>query len=177
VSAPLRIALMRHDHAEGESPERRLALALGAAGHEADVLAPQAGGVLELPFRLRKIGDRPARMPLALLALARGGYDLAHAFTAQDAAVAALWSRISGRPSVFTVREPLTRGELADRRLRLATLRLALEGVDAVLAPGEGVAESLRRWMAVDPRLVEPESAAAHVALYEELGGSPAVRV
>jgi hypothetical protein len=70
---------------------------------------------------------------------------------------------------VYTQREQLTRANVADRRLRLALLRLALERSDAVLAADEPVAASLRRWMAVDPRVLAPGSGPEHLALYAEL--------
>jgi Glycosyltransferase Family 4 len=120
----------------------------------------------DAPLRLRKIGDRPGRMPGALIALLRGNYDIAHAFTPQDAVVAIAWSRLTGRPAVYTQREPLTRASVADRRLKLATLRLALERPALVLAPDQAVADSVLRWMAVRVRVV---SGAEHAALYAEL--------
>jgi hypothetical protein len=70
---------------------------------------------------------------------------------------------------VYTQREPLTRANVADRRLRLALLRLALERSDAVLAADEPIAASLRRWMAVEARVLSPGSGAGHLALYAEL--------
>jgi hypothetical protein len=184
VSEPLRVAVLEHD--SGGAGER-LAAALAAEGAEVALLASRAKGgrvsaagvgrvelvqpvqVPDLPLRLRKIGEAPGRMPGALLALARGRYDIAHAFTAQDAAVAVAWSRLGGGPAVFTQREPLTRANVADRRWRLATLRLALERSDAVLAPDEATAASVRRWMAANPEVLEPDSAAAHLALYAGL--------
>jgi Glycosyltransferase Family 4 len=125
--------------------------------------------VPDLPLRLRKIGEAPGRMPGALLALARGRYEVAHAFTAQDAVVAVAWSRLGGGPVVFTQREPLTRANVADRRLRLRMLTLALEGSSAVIAPDEAVASSVRRWMAVDPEVIAPEDGTEHMALYARL--------
>jgi hypothetical protein len=130
----------------------------------------QPGRLPDLPLRLRKIGDAPGLLPDTLIALARGDYDVVHAFTAQDAAVAVAWSRLgAGRPVVYTQREPLTRANVADRRLRLATLRVAVERADAVVAPEEAIAGSLRRWMAVEPRVLSPESGAEHLRLYSEL--------
>jgi Glycosyltransferase Family 4 len=172
VSERLRIALLDHDHRGPPQQAGELAVALTAAGHDAEVIAPWS--LPDAPLRLRKIGERPGRLPLTYLALRRGGYDLAHAFTAQDAWAAVRWSRATGRPCVFTCVAPLRRATLADRRGRLALLRRAVEETDAVIAPDEEVAASLRRWMAVEPRLVARGSAAAHLALYEELlGGAP----
>jgi hypothetical protein len=162
----VRVALLDHSHGVA-SPARGLARALGDAGHEAAVIAPRS--LPDAPLRLRKIGERPGRLPGTYLALCAGGWDLAHAFTAQDAWAAVRWSRVTGRPSVFSCAEPLRRATLADRRLRLALLRRAVEQTDAVIAPDPEVAASLRRWMAVEARLIEPGSAGGHLALYEEL--------
>jgi hypothetical protein len=164
VSKRLRIALLEHDQRGGTR-----ALAAALEDQAADVEAIRPSGFPDALLRLRKIGDRPGRMPGALAALARGGYDVAHAFTAQDAAVAVVWSRLTGRPAVFSVREPLTRANVADRRLRLAVLRLALERSAAVVAADEAAAASLRRWMAIEPRVLSPGSGAEHLALYDEL--------
>lgn len=182
----LHVALLEHDSA---GTAKRLAAALAREAVEVALLgggegapggrapAGSGGGVElaravrlpDLPLRLRKIGEAPGRMPGALLALARGDYDVAHAFTAQDAAVAVAWSRLGGGPVVYTQREPLTRANVADRRLRLGMLRLALEQSAAVVAPNEAVASSVRRWMAVDPEVVAPEDGAEHLALYAGL--------
>jgi Glycosyltransferase Family 4 len=171
VTARLRVALLDHAAEPGRGAAGELARALAAAGHEPTVVSPAARStLLDAPLRLRKIGDRPARIPGTLVSLARGSYDLAHAFTAQDAVAAVAWARLTGRPAVFTVSETLHRGALADRRLRLAQLRLAVERSSAVLAPDQAVAESVGRWLALTPRLVAPGSADDHLALYAELG-------
>jgi hypothetical protein len=168
----VRIALLNHDHGSPSAATRHvdeIASALAAAGEDVDVIG--ARWVLpDAPLRLRKIGDRPGRLPATFHALASGRFDVAHAFTAQDAAAAVLWARLARRPAVFSVCEPLRRATLADRRLRLAQLRLALERSAAVAAPDGEVAESVRSWMAVQPRLVSRGSADEHLALYIELG-------
>jgi hypothetical protein len=166
----MRIALLQHDHgsaAPATAHVRELASALGAAGHDVELVAP-GWALPDAPLRLRKIGDRPGRIPSAWLALTRGDYDVAHAFTPQDAAAAVLWAR-SGRPAVVSLCEPLERARLADRRLRLALLRVALERSAAVLAPDAAVAASVRRWMAADARVVAPGSAEGHLAVYAEV--------
>jgi hypothetical protein len=184
VSGRLRVALLDHGYRGRPHPAGELALTLRGAGHYAEVVTAGTGGgraaedgvivvrrrpLPDAPLRLRKIGERPGRLAGAWLALRSGDYDLAHAFTAQDAAAAVHWARRAGRPALFTCCEPLRRATLAHRRLRLATLRLAVEQTDAVIAPDAEVAASLRRWMAVEARVVEPGSAERHVALYEEL--------
>ena len=164
MSDALRIAVLDHEDSAGSE---RLAAALREEGADAEVISP--GGLPDALLRLRKIGEAPGRLPGTLFALACGRYDLAHAFTAQDAAAALVWARATGRPAVFSPRAPLTRANVADRRLRLALLRLALERSAAVVAPDEEVARSLRRWMAVEPRVLPLESGAEHLALYAEL--------
>jgi len=167
----VRIALL--DHEDGSAGARTrdvgaLRLALAEAGHEADVIGAR-WALPDLPLRLRKIGERPGRLPASYLALRSGGYDLAHAFTPQDAVAALAWSRAARRPAAFSACEPLHRALLADRRLRLASLRVALERSDMVLAPDEDMADSLRHWMAVRARVVAPASAEAHLEVYAEL--------
>jgi hypothetical protein len=164
VSDALRIAVLEHDH---RAASGRLATALREEGAHADRIRP--GRLPDAPLRLRKIGDAPGRLPGTLMALATGGYDLAHAFTAQDAVAALAWARLGGQPVVYTQREPLSRANVADRRLRLAVLRLALERSAAVVAADEPTAASLRRWMAVEARVLSPDSGAEHLALYAEL--------
>jgi hypothetical protein len=167
VTRPLRIALLDHDYGGRAQPAGRLASGLAATGHAATVIAPRS--LPDLPLRLRKIGERPGRLPGTYLTLRLGDWDVAHAFTPQDAAAAVRWSRATGRPCVFTCVEPLRRERLADRRLRLALLRRAVEETDAVIAPDPEVAASLRRWMAVAPCLIDFGCAGEHVALYREL--------
>jgi hypothetical protein len=155
----MRVALLEHD-------------GRGASDHLARSLDASRIRPAELPdalLRLRKIGDAPGRMPGTLLALLQGDYELAHAFTAQDAVVAIAWSRLTGRPVVYTQSEPLTRANIADRRLRLAMLRRATEGADALVAPDERTAESLRRWMAAEARVLAPGARAEHLDLYASL--------
>jgi hypothetical protein len=137
---------------------------------DVDVIAP-GWGLPDMALRLRKIGDQPGRLPATWLALTRGRYDVAHAFTPQDAAAALLWARLSGRPVVFSVCQPLRRAALSDRRMRLAMLRVALERSAAVLAPDAEVAESIVRWMAVEPRVIRPDSCEDHLALYRQVRG------
>jgi hypothetical protein len=165
VSERPRIALLEHDRRGAAAP-----LLADLTGQGVDVEPVHPVELPDAPFSLRKIGDAPGRMPGTLLALWRGGYDMAHAFTAQDAAVALAWSRLGGGLAVYTQREPLTRASVADRRLRLTLLRLALERSAAVIAPDEATAESLRRWMAVDPLVLDAGSGAEHLALYARLG-------
>ena len=158
------IALLEHDRS---GMARDLRASLQEQGLQVELVEPLE--VPDAPLRLRKIGDAPGRMPGTLAGLLRGDFEVAHAFTAQDAVVALAWSRFTGRPVVYTQREPLTRANVADRRLRLAMLRLAVNRSAAVVAPDGATADSLRRWMAVEPRVISPDAAADHLELYAEL--------
>jgi hypothetical protein len=160
-----------------EPPDDGLARALAAAGHTGAILSaapvPAVDGFAPIrlrrlpdaPLRLRKIGDDLAVLPAALRALASGRFDAAHAFAPELACAAAVWSRRSGRPAVFTPADPPRRETVAARRLRLATWRRALAGC-AVAAPTEEVRDALRRWFAIDAPLVAPADADGNLALY-----------
>jgi hypothetical protein len=108
-------------------------------------------------------------MPGAFAALARGHFDLAHAFTAQDAVAALAWGRLAGRPVVFSPPEPVRRETVADRRLRLTLLRLAVERSEALVAANDEVAGSLRRWLAVEAPVISPDRGEDHLELYARL--------
>jgi Glycosyltransferase Family 4 len=179
MSDSLRVALI--DYECGKATEA-LAAGLLERGHRPAVLTassrarPSAEVTVvslrelpDAPLRLRKIGDRLAHVPDAWLALSRGQFDVAHAFTATDALPAIAWSRRTGRPSVFTCVDPPRREDLAARRLRLATWQRAVEGSDAVIAPNEDVARALRRWLAVDASVLAARDGEAHLALYDRL--------
>jgi glycosyl transferase family 4 len=155
-----RVALL--DHAAGPYASE-LVGSLRAVGIEADLLGPQAGArAAERLLGRRGFADGLAHVPLATARLLRGRFDVAHAFTAADA-FGALAAR---RPVVFTCTEPLDRGSLADRRLRLHMLERATQDADAVLAAGEDVAASMQRWLAIDAAVLD---ASGYARLYGEL--------
>ena len=145
-------------------PPAALVAALAAAGRPATVVR-----VRPLPdalLRMRKIGDDLAQVPPLALALRRGRFEVAHAFT-PAAALAATWA--GGRATALTFGEPVRRERLAARRLRLAVLERALAGVGAVVAADDEVRSSLERWLGVDARVIAPGDAVGHAALYDEL--------
>lgn len=123
----------------------------------------------DAPLRARKIGDHLNHLPFACLALLRGGFDVAHAFTPADALAGLVWARRTARPALFTATEPPRRATIAARRLRLATLRRATEESAAVVAPDAEVADALRRWLAIDASVIAFDDADAHLALYRAL--------
>jgi hypothetical protein len=108
-------------------------------------------------------------LPMTVAALARGRYDVAHAFSAQDAYTALRWRRRSGRPVVFSLTEPIERERLANRRLRLRFLSAALEQSDTVIAHDEDTRAAAWRWLAIDAPVIEPSDGAAHDRLYRSL--------
>ena len=154
----MRIALV-------DPPDPGLARALATAGHDPAVLAPgRVGALLEAALRPRKLGEGLGHMPTAALAVRRGRFDVAHAFS-PAAALAARAARVA----VLTFPAPVQRERLADRRLRVATLQRALAGSAAVVAPDLEVQASLRRWLGVEARVLAPADGAGHAALYAEL--------
>jgi len=186
-SAPdgLRIALVYHGRDGPLGQVQELATGLRDAGHRPCLLSSrrgrsrryeedgipiiQSGRLPEAPLRLRGFAGPLTHVPLTLWALASGAYDVAHVFSPPDALAARLWQRVSGSPVVFTPAEPIQRERLADRRLRLALLRRAIDESDAVTATsGEGH-DALRTWLAVDAPLIPPRDAAAHERLYRGL--------
>jgi hypothetical protein len=157
-----RIALL------GDGDATALAAALRERGHPATAVRARA-----LPgegwLRRRGFTGPLTPVPLQTVALLRGDYGLVHAFSATDALAARLWRRASGGPVVVTVLEVLDRGRLADTRLRLPLLQAAVEQSDVVLAASGEVRDALRRWLAVDARVVDPVDAAAHARVYDAL--------
>jgi hypothetical protein len=138
------------------------ARALGEAGLGV-LVADRGPRALDAALRARKLGDHLAAAVPAWLALRRGGFGLAHAFSAEDALAAARWPG----PLVLTVDTPPRRSEIAARRLRLRTMTWALARADVVLAADEAVAAGLDRWFAARARVIAGTD--AHAALYAEL--------
>lgn len=166
AGGPLRVALL--DHAAG-ADSRVLAAALQAAGHGPEAIGSHAIDAAEALLRLRGFTPQVSHVPGALRALARGGFDVAHAFTVPDAIAALAWRRRSGRPVVYTCGEPIDRAVLADRRLRLWSLRRAVEGADALLVPGEEARAAFERWLVARPVVASARDAAVHERLYRDL--------
>ena len=95
-------------------------------------------------------------VPASLLSLARGGDDIAHASRAADAAAAAVWSRRSGRPAVFSCMELADREWLVQRRLRVECMLRAVRGCAAVVAPSRFAAQALESALGVHARVIHP---------------------
>jgi glycosyltransferase involved in cell wall biosynthesis len=179
----LRVALLHNSYGTpygGRAAEivRELAHGLRAAGHDAVVLSSALGqrrrdsvdgvDVLRLPrlpeapLRFRGFDGPLTHLPGAARELRRGGYDLAHAFSAQDA-----WAgRTSKVPTVFTCSEVLSRRVVANRRLRFRMLSDAVEQSRAVLALNDQARVALARWLAIEAQVVDPGDVEGHVAIY-----------
>jgi len=110
-----------------------------------------------------------AHLPFTLGALLRGHYDVAHAFSPQDAYAALLWRHSSGRPVVFSCAEPIEREQLSNGRLRLRFLRTALEESDAVIVHDDAARAAAWRWLALEPPVIAAGDGAGHEQLYRSL--------
>jgi hypothetical protein len=165
----LRVALVLHRGAPRPSELALEGIIDGLADAGQAPTAVRAAPRLELPLRWRGFTEPLTHIPLAVRALWKGGYDVAHALSAPDAQAALLWGRLSGRPVVFGCPEVLDRDRLADGRLRLRLLIAAVEETDAVVAPTPEAREALWRWLAVDASLIAPRDGAGHTRLYRRL--------
>lgn len=160
----MRIALIDDGGVDG------LADALRAAGRDVTVVRAAPVAAVDALLSRRGFTGPLSHAPALVAHLRAGGFDVAHAFTAVDAAAAQAWRRLGGGRVVFTCRETLGRESVADRRLRLAALSRAVERSDAVAAASEPVRASLSRWLAVDAPVVDPGDAAAQLRLYDAAG-------
>jgi hypothetical protein len=167
---PLSIALVHHASA---APVAELADSLRAAGHRAEILTPGPGGLRSLPLgekalRFRGFADPLTHVPSAVAALRRGGFDVAHAFSPQDAMAALAWRRLGGGPVVFSTAEPVARESMANARLAFWMLQRALSDSDAVAALTEESRAAMWRWLAIEVPLIEPGDASGWERVYRE---------
>jgi hypothetical protein len=166
---PLRIALVHQSPGSGDAAVRELETSLRAAGHGVEVLTARSAASVRLPdkvLRYRGFATPLAPVPFAVMALRRGRFDVAHAFSPQDALAARMWRRLGGGRVVFSPPEPLRRETLADRRLSLRLLEGAIEDSDAFVVLTEPGRESVMRWLALDVPLIEPGDAAGWESIY-----------
>jgi glycosyltransferase involved in cell wall biosynthesis len=146
-----------------------LGSALAERGHEVDLLTTHRGARSVTPEDgMRVIRDwRPpplaplrwyeqyvSAIPAAVARLARGGYDLAHAFFPADAYAATLARRLGGPPFVFSIHGIPTREYLVARRYRLEAITAAIHAADAVTVLSEAAAEPVRRYLLVEPEIL-----------------------
>jgi glycosyltransferase involved in cell wall biosynthesis len=163
---------------------RELATDLIGAGHEPRLITSHPGRPATsiedgLPIvrhwrppdrlLLRRGGQQYlTHLPFSAASLARGDYDLAHAFYPTDAVVARRWGERRARPSVFWFGGIPRRDQVASRRGRVKVLVESLEGSDAVIVSSRAAAAGIRRWFGVEARVVYPG-----VRLEEFAGGHP----
>jgi glycosyltransferase involved in cell wall biosynthesis len=173
----VRVALLAPaDWPEEGSDSARYARALGSAllrrGHEPHLITAHPGRpqqVVEdgLPItrnwrppdsRLRRRGfeDYLTHVPFSYRSLMGGRFDVAVALHVTDALAASRWSERTGGPAVFCHLGLPHRENLADRRGRLATMRRAVEGSAAVVAPSEAARTGFDRWLGVAARVIHP---------------------
>lgn len=164
----MRVALLCRDP-RGRAAAGELAAALRAAGHDAALL-DRGSAAAEALLRRRGFTEALSAVPFGAAALARGRFDVAHAFSPADAAAALLARRA---PVVFTCAETLDRARVADRRLRLALLRRAVEQSDAVTAVDAPAREALARWLALDVPVLAPGDADGYARLYAHASRQP----
>jgi hypothetical protein len=159
-----RVALL--DHTQGAYSEK-LEAALRADGHAVKLLGEHSIGPVEALLRRRGFTPALSHVPLTVLELLRGTFDIAHAFTGPDAAAALAWRRVHGRPVVFTCTETLDRETLADRRLRLRTLEQGIDDTDAAVAASDDARKAVERWFACSLTVIAADDAGAYARLYD----------
>lgn len=169
----MRIALL--NVAERAQP-RELGSALAQRGHHAKLLTGEVDGVtrvLENLLTRRLIQEHLTRLPASSAGLQLGRYDVAHAFDWSGGLAAVHWSGRSARPSVLSIMEPPHPSVLANKRMRLRIVQYVLDGAAAVVVPTEDAAEAARRWLGIEPAVIEPADAEAHERLYTRLVQAP----
>lgn len=139
-----------------------LEAALRAAGRDARVV--RVARRPERLLRARGFTGPLTHVPALALELRRRGCTVAHTFDPPDA----LAARLAGAAVVFTCVEELRRENVADGRLRLRLLRLAVEESAAVSAADDAAGAGLRRWMAVEAPILAPGDAAAWERVYAQ---------
>jgi hypothetical protein len=118
------------------------------------------GRLPERPLASRAFDGPITQIPRTIKALA--GFQVAHAFSPQDAFAASY-----GAAAVaFTCMETPRREELAERRLRLRFWEHAADPGHALLAPGEATRRAVWRWLAVDAQVIAAGDAEGHERVY-----------
>ena len=146
-----------------------LGRALAAGGHEVTVLtthrsrrtvADEDGVRVDRAWRppalapLRFYEHYIETVPSAVARLARGGFDVAHAFFPTDGLAAALARRLGGPPYVLSLHGIPTRGYLVSRRYRLELLRRAIDEAGELTVLSEAAADAVRGYLFREPLIV-----------------------
>ena len=185
----MRIALLHHSYGtpyEGQAGPhmRELARGLLARGLEVAIVSScrgrtrrseedgvevvHLGRLPERPLASRAFDGPITQIPRTIKALA--GFQVAHAFSPQDAFAASY-----GAAGVaFTCVEAPRREALAERRLRLSFWDHAADPRHAILVPGEEQRRAVWRWLALDAEVIAAGDAEAHERVYRaSLHGLP----
>jgi glycosyltransferase involved in cell wall biosynthesis len=107
-------------------------------------------------LRRRLVEDYVTHVPFSYVHLARGDFDVAHAFHGPDAVAATRWSAATGKPAVFTFLGLPTRRNLVQRRGRLEAVQEATKGSAAVVALSEAAVHGFRRELGVEAEVIHP---------------------
>ncbi len=159
-------------HRGAERIMRELADGLVEDGYEPTLVTSHRGmpsstmedglKVIRLPrppegqLRRRMFEDYMAHAPLSALALRTGGFDIAQALYPTDGAVAARWSRATGRPSIFSYMGIPDRHWLTSRRMRLKLTLEAARDCDVVTALSRVVADEFHNTLGIEARVIPP---------------------
>jgi glycosyltransferase involved in cell wall biosynthesis len=95
-------------------------------------------------------------VPSVVWHLARGRFDVAHAFFPTSAWGAIQAQRFGGAPVVFSGHGVLTPESLAAYRLRLPMLKRVLAGAAATTVLSQAAADSMRRHLSHNPEVIPP---------------------
>lgn len=126
-------------------------------------------------LRRRRFEDHLTHLPFSYVALSTGDAELANAFTVADAAMAARWSRRTGRPAVLSYMGIPDHPGLVDRRRRLQLTARAVAGCRATVALSRHAADEFRRWLGHDARMIYPGVDLDRFALGSERTEEPTV--
>ena len=107
-------------------------------------------------LRLRKMQDHLAHVPGSYLELARGDFEVAHAFYASDAMAALRWARRGAGAAAFTLTGIPGRENVANVRLRKRILETATTESDAVVVISRAARDEAWRWLAIEPEVIYP---------------------
>ena len=107
-------------------------------------------------LRRRRFEDHLTHVPLAYGVLRTGRTDVANAFAPPDAAMAARWSRVTGRPAVFSFMGVPDHAGLMWRRRRLELTLAAVEGCAATVALSRYAADAFHKWLGHEARVIAP---------------------
>lgn len=114
-------------------------------------------------------------LPGSYAAIRLGHYDVAHAWFAPDATVAARWKRHTGRPAIFSHLGIPDHVGLMDKRRRLQLTLDAVQGCDVSVALGKYAASQFRRWLGIEVPVIPPPVDVKHFRPQAERTEHPTV--